>query len=526
MNAMKARESQVVEVITATPNLDASQIRRRVVAAGHRSLTCHEVNQYLYGSRSLFVPLRGPTARPVWARCQQQQLSVIVPAAVSSKSVLQPLGLYKWQERALAAWIAAGQRGVVEAVTASGKSRLGVAAAAMELDSGGRVVVLVHTAELLRQWRRLLKLGLLQCGIDAAIGILGGGSTDSLASHRILVATVQSAADKRLLACSANCLLIADEVHHHSAETWRHALQDGFVHRLGLTATYERDDDGVERILDPFFGGKCYQLTHKEALADDIIARFTVAFVGVDLTAAEASDYRAASRKMRRHRKKLICGHGVPAEPHGAFIQHVTRLAKSTAAGARLAGFYLSAMTERRGLLAVATGKLAKLRDLAPAIRCADRTILFTQTRPAAMNAVDMLAACGVRGAVLDGKMDGAERDQVFTAFEHGEHELVAAPQLLDEGVDCPAADLALVLAASRSRRQMIQRLGRILRKKVDGRLARLVIFYARDTFEDPGKGGHEAFIDVVSGVADEVRHFSGGAASADIIAYLNDWAR
>ena len=68
----------------------------------------------------------------------------------------------------------------------------------------------------------------------------------------------------------------------------------------------------------------------------------------------------------------------------------------------------------------------------------------------------------------------------------------MSAPRVLDEGVDVPAADLAVIVGASRSRRQMIQRMGRILRRKSDGRLARLAVLFVEGTVEDPAAGAHE----------------------------------
>jgi superfamily II DNA or RNA helicase len=76
---------------------------------------------------------------------------------------------------------------------------------------------------------------------------------------------------------------------------------------------------------------------------------------------------------------------------------------------------------------------------------------------------------------------------------------------VLDEGVDVPDADVAIVLAAFRTRRQMIQRLGRVLRRKDDGREAILVIAYAKGTREDPAQGAHEDFLDEVITVAQVV---------------------
>lgn len=41
---------------------------------------------------------------------------------------------------------------------------------------------------------------------------------------------------------------------------------------------------------------------------------------------------------------------------------------------------------------------------------------------------------------------------------------VLAGPQVLDEGVDVPAAELGIILAANRTGRQRIQRMGRMLR--------------------------------------------------------------
>ncbi|HUG84999.1 MAG TPA: helicase-related protein, partial [Euzebya sp.] len=83
--------------------------------------------------------------------------------------------------------------------------------------------------------------------------------------------------------------------------------------------------------------------------------------------------------------------------------------------------------------------------------------------------------------------------------------QVVVAPRVLDEGVDVPDAELAVVLAAFRTRRQMIQRLGRVLRLKADGRAARLIVVFAIDTREDPAMGAQEDFLAEVTGVARSV---------------------
>jgi superfamily II DNA or RNA helicase len=90
---------------------------------------------------------------------------------------------------------------------------------------------------------------------------------------------------------------------------------------------------------------------------------------------------------------------------------------------------------------------------------------------------------------------------------------------VLDEGIDVPAADLAVILAASRSRRQMVQRMGRVLRRKPDGRLARFVVVSVEGTVEDPAHGAHANFLDEITTVADSLRSFPAGSV-ADVCAF------
>ena len=59
--------------------------------------------------------------------------------------------LYPWQQEALKAWHSNARRGVVEAVTGSGKTRVGIAAAFEAVRQGIKVLILVPTAELQRQ---------------------------------------------------------------------------------------------------------------------------------------------------------------------------------------------------------------------------------------------------------------------------------------------------------------------------------------------------------------------------------------
>ncbi len=147
---------------------------------------------------------------------------------------------------------------------------------------------------------------------------------------------------------------------------------------------------------------------------------------------------------------------------------------------------------------------------------------MFTQSIAAAERAASQLRADGLRAATVHSGLDLRMRRSVLSRFASGELQTVAAPQVLDEGIDVPAADVAVILAASRSRRQMVQRMGRVLRRKPDGRRARFVIVSVEGTIEDPASGAHESFLDEVTDVADEVRRFPSSNSAAQVCAFVS----
>ncbi len=66
-------------------------------------------------------------------------------------------------------------------------------------------------------------------------------------------------------------------------------------------------------------------------------------------------------------------------------------------------------------------------------------------------------------------------------------------------------------MSASRTRRQMIQRMGRILRRKQPGVAARFVIMFAKDTLEDPmQRVERDGFLDEIERISDATGVFDG----------------
>jgi len=428
------------------------------------------------------------------------------PTRADTRGALDALELRPWQAEAFAAW-SATCRGVVEAVTGTGKTRLAIAAARTVLDRGGRVLVLVPTLELLDQWRTSVR----ELLPEVSVGRLGGGGQDDLFSHQVLLATPHSAAGVPIdLPPGAAGLVVADEAHRYGAPTWGSALPPDLGLRLALTATYERGDEGVEEVLEPYFGPVVFRYRYDRAVADGTVAPFSIALAGVALTPEERQLHDAADARVRSLHRELVGPLGMPKEP-GALLRAAAAVVAAAGDRGRDQGRqaaacreYLARIRQRRDVAATAAAKLDVARSAAPALR-GGRSLVFTDTVAQAEASARVLVAAGVAAETVHGQLTDERRRIRLAQFRRGRIDALVAPRVLDEGIDVPAADVAVVLAAFRTRRQLVQRLGRVLRLKPDGRPARLVLAHARGTGEDPERGGHADFLAEVAEVADRI---------------------
>ena len=409
--------------------------------------------------------------------------------------------LREWQIEALNAWVAHGRRGVVQAVTGTGKSRVGIEAAREALALGQRVLICVPTVDLVEQWHRAL----VGAGISG-VGKLGNGHKASFEQFRLVVGTIQSLHRRPPMFSDHRCLLIADECHRYGANEWSAILQPSYASRLGLTATFERDDDGLRTLMRYFGGGPVYSIGFGRAIADGVVAHYDVKMLGVDLKPDEQTEYDEADETVKDSRLELVRG-GVPSEPFGEFMHQVARLSEEfTHPLSHVARRYLNAFSRRIDVLANARGKVEAVEVLEPVIHRAKGAIVFTRRIGACETLSSALNAIGVQSAPIHSDLGRSERSQLLRALRAGRLQVLVAPTILDEGLDLPDVELGIVMGGTKFRRQMIQRMGRVLRLKQDGRKATFVVVYARGTTEDLTRtDGREGCLDLIAAHADSV---------------------
>jgi superfamily II DNA or RNA helicase len=428
--------------------------------------------------------------------------------------------LYKWQLDALTAWLRCGRRGVVEAVTGSGKTDMALAAIADAHRRGVFVLVVVPTRVLIAQWHERLT----RAFPDLVVGRSGDSKRDQPDSCDVLVATRHSAANQQPAPEEGrDGLLIADECHGFGGGILRKSLIGAYNERMGLTATLERSDDAIDRVILPYFGGVCFRYDFAAAIDDGVCAQPRVAFVSVPLEKEERLEYIATEQQLVNSRRVLRAIPQMPAN-FSDFLSAVAHLAEKDASErGRAAREYLDALGKRREIVASSAAKYKALTTLAPTLRDAQGALVFTETVRAANHAINRLDG-ELSIEIITGDTPRNARETILDALRAGELDAVAAPRVLDEGVDVPNANLGVVISASRTRRQMIQRMGRVLRRKPSGIGARFVILFAADTLEDPTTtDDRDGFLDEIEAISDAVRIF--GLTDINRVGGFLDWS-
>jgi superfamily II DNA or RNA helicase len=361
------------------------------------------------------------------------------------------------QTEGLETWRRHGSRGVVVLPTGTGKTYLAILAIQQ---TARPTLVVTPTIDLLNQW-----YGELLVAFGGPVGLLGGGYFDL---QPLSVTTYDSAYIHLERWGNRYGLLVFDECHHLPGPTYMMSAVGSLApFRLGLTATPERAD-GLESLLPELIGPIVYRREIKQ-LAGDFLAEYRVERLTVSLSPEEQERYTQAREQFRR----FVDAHGIRfGNPQGwqRFIQVTSRSAEGRAA--------FQAYREQKRLAVAAPAKLQLLDELLERHRH-DRILVFAHD-----NATVYQIARKYLVPAITHQTKTKERHQILERFHSGEYPIVVTSQVLNEGVDVPAANVGIILSGTGSVREHVQRLGRLLRKQ-DGKQALLYEVIAQGTAEE-----------------------------------------
>jgi len=361
------------------------------------------------------------------------------------------------QIEGLTTWWKQGGRGIVVLPTGTGKTFLAVLA----IQKTARpALVITPTIDLLNQW-----YSELLAAFDTSVGLMGGGDYDI---QPLTVTTYDSAYIHLERWGNRFGLLVFDECHHLPGPTYMLAAIGSLApYRLGLTATPERAD-GQEALLPGLIGPIVYRREIKQ-LAGDYLAEYHTQRRYVDLSPEEKQRYQQARDQYRHFVEERGISMGSP-EGWQRFIRETYRSAEGRAA--------FKAYREQKRIAQAAPAKLRELENLLDQHR-RDRVLVFT-----ADNATVYHIARKFLAPAITHQTKTKERKTILQRFHKGDYNVLVTSQVLNEGVDVPAANVGIILSGTGSVREHVQRLGRLLRKHGD-KQATLYEVVTRGTAEE-----------------------------------------
>lgn len=335
-----------------------------------------------------------------------------------------------WQVAALAEWERANHRGIVSVVTGGGKTIF--ALSCVDRIRPIATLIVVPTGALLEQWWEEAA-NYFDLDLDE-INIITGSLRFRLGT--INIAVLNTAAKLAAKIEHHKCFLIVDECHKAASEHFRAALQIHTTASLGLSATPERPyDEGLKDVLIPALGPVIFSYDYGDALRDGVVVPFELRNIVFDLEEDRQAEYDKLSKAIARS----ISQHGMEAEETIALFLKRARVLNLSFNRIRLA---LKLVAANRG----------------------KRALIFHEDIEACNVIHAVLKENGVRAGVYHSKMTLRDRAVMLRQYRKGEIDVLVTCRALDEGFNVPETELGIIAASTATRRQRIQRLGRVVR--------------------------------------------------------------
>lgn len=396
--------------------------------------------------------------------------------------------LRPWQGQALNAWVDAGHRGIVAAATGTGKTLFAVHAIANAPVE--RTIVVVPKQALQDQWLRMFRTGLDISPLK--LGTIGGKRKDFNLRNNVVVAVIDSA--RRGIAepvrywqgVGERVMLVVDECHWAGSDQSTAMFEVPCDVTLGLSATPERGDDGFDDILVPNLGPVVYRYRLRQALDDGLLADVTSVHEYFELSGSDQAEYNSLDTRVATLRNDLATLHPELRAGPG-WDSRLARLSTTNPAAKQLKAL----LALRRKVLTSARERLKVVEDVAQSgLLTGRRSLVFNESVQQATQVLEILERHGLRCDLEHSRLSSERRDAALRRFGTGAIDVLVAVRALDEGIDVPDAELALIVSGTLNARQRIQRIGRVVRP--NGRPAIVISILALGTSEEYDVGNRD----------------------------------
>jgi superfamily II DNA or RNA helicase len=354
-----------------------------------------------------------------------------------------------YQALAVLAVLFSNFRGVVRAATGSGKTLISAAICGAMLPQ--KTLVMIHGRELVaqtyREFCRFLgeeNVGLITsdefkpgnvtiASIDTFGFYMGELPTKKTTGVPIMSPEKFGALQQKFYAyLEAVDMLVFDEVHHGSADTWQTIGKNSKAfYRVGLSGTPLKNDELSDMLMMSLVGPVIFDLSAPWLQDQGYLAQAKLIVKKLDFTSPTNR-----TMKWQDARKKLL-------------VENYERTV-------HIANDISEAVKNDKTRLLVLTGNSVDLAEsLAKEVEALTRP-LTRQLRKSPFT-------------LITGKMSSKKVSKAFSDLRSGKLRCVITTKLADEGIDVPDINLLYLVGGGKAYVSTVQRIGRGLRVKEDG---------------------------------------------------------
>lgn len=385
---------------------------------------------------------------------KNSSLKNIQPKSVTEKPSRDNLCkfLRDYQNDAINRWESNGHMGILEMATGTGKTFTAIAAIERYLKEKKKgVVVIVAPKQLLvSQWSNELK----KLGFSNVIEVMKNSSVwkkdlkgailkVDLGHEKevIAVATYASFCTDNFISTirSTNTkpLLICDEMHNSWAPKYRQGLLNSYESRLGLSATPERymDEKGTED-MQKYFGNIVYTFGISEAIPEYLVPYEYHAEI-VELTAEEKYEYEELTSEI-----------SIRIAANNGEVDDATFLK----------------ILKRSKIVINSDSKWPAFKNILDSLPNLKRTLIYCSDKQIG-RVLEILHSRKIYAHKITYKESLKQREEIIESFISDDYKAIVAIKVLDEGIDVPGIERAIILSSSGNPIEYVQRRGRILRR-------------------------------------------------------------
>jgi superfamily II DNA or RNA helicase len=403
-------------------------------------------------------------------------MSDSITAAISQLKF--PFSLKEDQIDAVNAWIDNDFRGTIVYSTGTGKTEIAfecakrVACAYPSPSSTLNILLMVPRIILIEQnTRRLVSYGIPKDKIGEYFG-------ERKQIREITICTYQSIIRNLDIIRRSN-MVIFDEIHliRDTAKIFSKifdvVIEDHKKAILGLTATLdEKDLSKYNTILTLLPPVKRYPI--KNAVNDKRLAKPIVIPLKVNLTEKEQKDYDTYSTKIKRISNRF--------KKYDA--ESMTLLLRKGGFVSGMAKAWFLNVRKRKLLLSCAENKLVSALNLITKKFPNEKIMVFSETIDSITKLRNMLELEGTKAMIIDSNINSRKRKSILNQWGIEFYPLLSV-HTLEIGFDIPQVRIEVILATTSNMNQVIQRIGRVIRKQEGKDVALIYVIYVSDTKDD-----------------------------------------